>query len=91
MLDAELDLEFQAPEDVGLALVDARNPVAHTSESDDDLQEMAVLLRGATALATLGIFLNVFGHEVARAAVPKLSSSLDELNTIASSIKNRET
>jgi hypothetical protein len=91
MLDAELDLEFQAPEDVGLALVDARNPVAHTSESHDDLQEMAVLLRGATALATLGIFLNVFGHEVARAAVPKLSSSLDELDTIASSIKNRET
>lgn len=91
MLDKELGLEFQAPEDVGLALVDARNPVAHTSESRDDLQEMVVLLRGATALATVGIFLEVFGHEVARAAVPKLSSNLNELNTIASSIKDRET
>lgn len=91
MLDRELGLEFQAPEDVGLALVDARNPVAHTSESDDDLQEMVVLLRGATALATLGIFLKVFGREVAKAAMPKLSSSLGELNTIALSIKDRET
>ena len=85
----ELGIDLPNPESAGRAIIDARNPVAHTSRSSGDFQEMVTLLGGATALATIGLFRAVFGDEIARETATKLNDQLTELDRIASVIDQR--
>ncbi|MDP1851974.1 MAG: hypothetical protein Q8K48_06110 [Candidatus Planktophila sp.] len=85
----ELGINLPNPESAGRAIIDARNPVAHTSQSIGDFQEMLILLRGATALATIGLFRAVFGDETARETATKLDDQLTELDRVASEIDQR--
>lgn len=81
-LTSELGLEFSDPELIGFAIVDARNPLAHTSRTGRTLQDLLCMLEGAVALGQIGLFHQVFGREVALGAAGKFSSYLRQLSQL---------
>ena len=85
----ELDIDLPDPESVGRAITNTRNPVAHTSLQNGDLEEMFRLVDGATALSAIGLFKIVFGDEIARQVAKRVNDQLVELGHVASKMDAR--
>lgn len=86
-LTSTLGLDFPNPEAIGFAIVDARNPLAHTTRQGRTLQELLCMLEGAVALAQIGLFHHVFGKDVALGAVGKFELYLRELSQLVESFQ----